>query len=477
MPGVKGETNRMASDVTVVILAAGLGTRMRSRQAKVLHRAGGLSLIEHAVNSALDIAEPARTFVVVGYQADRVRQTVAGGGVGFIEQIEQKGTGHALLCGERELSRLGGLLVIFYGDCPLILRSTLARLVACQLASNAAATIVTTELPDPTGYGRVIRTADGVAAVVEQKAGTREQLAVREINAGIYCFQADLFWKHIGEIQPNKAANEYYLTDMIEILIRAGHRIDAMKVSDSGELLGINNRVELATVDRIFRERKIRQLMLDGVTVEKPETVTVDSGVTVGMDTVIEPFAQLLGKTTVGEDCHIGACSIVRDSDLADGVTVSPFTVIGTSRLESGVTVGPFARLRMGNHLAKNAHIGNFVELKKARIGAGTKAGHLAYLGDCDLGESVNVGAGTITCNYDGVHKHGTKIGDGVFVGSNSTLVAPIEIGAGAYLAAGSVITENVPEKALALGRARQVIKEGWKKKGQAAKRDLPPAP
>ena len=467
----------MPSDVTVVILAAGLGTRMRSRHAKVLHRAGGLSLVEHAVNTALEIAEAARTFVVVGHQAERVREVVADRGVAFIAQTEQKGTGHALLSGQLELATLGGLLVIFYGDCPLILASTLTQLVAKQRASSAAATIVTTDLPDPAGYGRVIRTADGVAAIVEQKAGTPDQLAVREINAGIYCFGADLFWKHVGEIQPNNPAKEYYLTDMIEILIRAGHRIDAMKVADSGELLGINNRVELANVDRIFRARKIHQLMLDGVTVERPETVTVDPGVTVGMDTVIEPFAQLLGQTHIGEDCRIGACSIVRDSDLADGVVVAPFTMIGTSRLESGVTVGPFARLRMGNHLAKNAHIGNFVELKKARVGAGAKAGHLAYLGDCDIGESVNIGAGTITCNYDGVHKHGTRIGDGVFVGSNSTLVAPIEIGAGAYLAAGSVITENVPQNALALGRARQVIKEGWKKKGQPAKKDLPTAP
>jgi len=252
---------------------------------------------------------------------------------------------------------------------------------------------------------------------------------------------------------------------MIEILIRAGHTIDAFGAGNPMELLGINNRVELAAADRTFRDRKVRELMLGGVTVEKPETVSVDHAVSIGIDTVIEPFAQILGNTKIGEACRVGACSIVRDSELSDGVQVGPFTIINESRVGAGAQVGPYSRLRLDNDVAPGAHIGNFVELKKTRMGAGAKANHLAYLGDSIIGENVNIGAGTITCNYDGRAKHQTKIGKGVFVGSNSTLVAPVEIGDGAYLAAGSVITDPVPPDSLALGRARQVVKENWARK------------
>ena len=456
----------METRVTVVILAAGLGTRMKSRRAKVLHQAGGKTLIEHAVDTALSITSPDRVFVVVGHQAGEVRSAVESRGVRFIHQTEQKGTGHALMIGREPLADFGGLLVVYYGDCPLIPRTVLEALVDQQKKSEAAATLVAAELDDPTGYGRVIRDAAGrVLAIVEQKAATSEQLAIREANVGIYSFRADLFWKHIDQLQPNNPAREYYLTDMVEILIRAGHTIDAYRAANALELLGINNRVELAAADRAFRERKVRELMLAGVTILKPETVSVDDAVAIGIDTVVEPFAQILGKTTIGEGCRVGACSIVRDSDLGNGVEVGPFTMIGTSRVAAGAHVGPYARLRMENDVAAGAHVGNFVELKKTRMGAGAKANHLAYLGDSLIGEGVNVGAGTITCNYDGRTKSTTKIGKGVFVGSNATLVAPVEIGDGAYLAAGSVITDPVPADALALGRARQVVKEGWARK------------
>jgi bifunctional UDP-N-acetylglucosamine pyrophosphorylase/glucosamine-1-phosphate N-acetyltransferase len=456
----------MGTPVTVVILAAGLGTRMKSRRAKVLHQAGGRTLVEHAVETALSLAAPERVFVVVGHQADQVRSAVEGRGIRFIDQVEQKGTGHALIAGRQPLAQLGGLLVVYYGDCPLIPAALLASLTAHQGHSNAAATLVTAELEDPTGYGRVIRDASGtVRAIVEQKAATPEQLAVREANVGIYCFQAGPFWEHIDELRPNNPAREYYLTDMIEILIRAGHSIDAFRAGNPMELLGINNRVELAAADRTFRERKVRELMLAGVTVEKPETVSVDHSVSVGIDTVIEPFAQILGNTRIGEACRIGACSILCDSELGDGVQVGPFTIINSSRAGAGAQIGPYSRLRLDNDVAAGAHIGNFVELKKTRMGAGAKANHLAYLGDSIIGENVNIGAGTITCNYDGRAKHQTKIGKSVFVGSNSTLVAPVEIGDGAYLAAGSVITDPVPPDSLALGRARQVVKENWARK------------
>jgi bifunctional UDP-N-acetylglucosamine pyrophosphorylase/glucosamine-1-phosphate N-acetyltransferase len=345
----------------------------------------------------------------------------------------------------------------------------LRKLIARMKQSDAGGVLLSARMADPTGYGRVIRDARGhVAAIVEQKAATAEQLAIREANMGIYCFRAGLFWEHAGHIQPDNPAREYYLTDMVEILHRGGHFLEALEVEDAREVLGINNRQELAEVDRLFRERKLRELMLGGVTVVKPETVTVDDTVSIGMDTVVEPFAQILGNTKIGENCRIGACTIIRDSVLADEVEIGPFSIVATSGVGRGAVVGPFARLRTGNQVDAGAHIGNFVELKKAHVGAGAKANHLAYLGDTEIGAGTNIGAGTITCNYDGFQKHLTRIGERAFVGSNATLVAPIEIGDGAYLAAGSVITEAVPPDALALGRARQVMKPDWAKKRRA---------
>jgi bifunctional UDP-N-acetylglucosamine pyrophosphorylase/glucosamine-1-phosphate N-acetyltransferase len=421
------------------------------------------------VATAREFAPPERIFVVIGHQAAEVRRVLAPQGVGFIEQTEQKGTGHAVLIGRDVLSPLGGFLVILYGDCPLLEPATLRRLIAQAESGNAAGVLLTAIMDDPTGYGRVVRGDGGhVAAIVEQKAATPEQLQIREANMGIYCYRAEPFWKHAGEIRPDNPAKEYYLTDMVEILNRGGQFFEAMQVDDPQEVLGINNRAELAVVDRVFRERKVRQLMLDGVTIEKPETVSIDSGVSIGMDTVVEPFAQILGTTTIGENCRVGACSILQDCTVLDDVEIGPFTIAGTSRMEQGARVGPFARLRMENQVGAGAHVGNFVELKKTRLGAGAKANHLAYLGDAEIGARTNIGAGTITCNYDGVHKHVTRIGEAVFVGSNNTLVAPLEIGDGAYLAAGSTITEAVPADALALGRAHQTIKPDWARKRRA---------
>ncbi|MBK5291015.1 MAG: bifunctional UDP-N-acetylglucosamine diphosphorylase/glucosamine-1-phosphate N-acetyltransferase GlmU [Acidobacteriia bacterium] len=454
----------MSEQVSVAILAAGFGTRMRSRKAKVLHRAGGLTLIEHVVQAAAQVAStPEGIVVVVGHQAEQVQEAVAGSGVRFTVQKEQKGTGHALACCRDLLQPLGGLVLVVYGDCPLLRPETLSALVALQASSHAAATLITTVLADPSGYGRIVRDANGnVAAIVEQKAATPEQRKICEINSGIYCFRGDLLWKHIGELRPNPASGELYLTDLVEILNGHGRRIVPMEVEDSSELLGVNTRVELAEVDRMLRDRKAREMMLAGVTIVRPETVSIDAGVRIGMDTVVEPFVQIQGNTLIGEDCHIGTGSIIRDSILEDGVKVDAFTLIGTSRLDRGAQVGPFARLRLDNHVGSGAHVGNFVELKKVRLGAGAKAMHLAYLGDAAIGEQVNVGAGTITCNYDGRAKHQTRIGKNSFVGSNSTLVAPLEIGEGSYIAAGSVITETVPGDTLALGRARQAMKPGW---------------
>lgn len=370
------------------------------------------------------------------------------------------------MCGKDKLAQLSGRLIVFVGDCPLIRAATLEQLAETQKKTHAAATVITTEVDDPTGYGRIVRGPDGgVREIVEHKAATPEQHTIREINSGILCFDADSLWNHIHELRPDNAAREYYLTDMVAILIRAGLRVTALKIPDANELLGINNRLELADADRILRARKVRQLMVDGVTIEKPETVTIDADVKIGIDTVIGPFAQITGATNIGDNCRVGACSIIHSSTLEDGVHVFPFSIVSESKLDAHSHAGPFARLRMGAHLAEHAHVGNFVELKKTAMGAGSKSMHLAYLGDSTIGDKVNIGAGTITCNYDGEHKHPTKIGDGVFVGSNSTLIAPLEIEPEAYIAAGSVINQKVPAKALAVGRSRQVNKEGWKRR------------
>jgi len=463
----------MHSPVSVAILAAGLGTRMKSRIAKVLHRAGGACLLEHVIVAAESIASPDRITAVIGHQAERVKAEVAHHGIAFHVQDEQKGTGHAL----RICSALPGLnegrVVVLYGDCPLLSAATLQRLMHVHETSGCAATVITTHLTNPTGYGRIVRDSQGhVTAIVEEKAATPEQKRITEINSGIYCFEASALWPHLDQVQPNPASGEIYLTDVVEHLRAAGLATAPLVVEDPNEVLGINTRVELAEVDRLFRQRKVRELMLSGVTIEKPETVTVDLAVEAGPDTIIGPFAQLLGRTRIGAECRVGACSILENAELADGVEIFPFSTVQDSRLASGAHVGPYARLRMGAVVEQGAHVGNFVELKKTRLGPGSKSMHLAYLGDSTIGANVNIGAGTITCNYDGQKKHPTSIGDGAFVGSNSTLVAPAEIGAGSYVAAASVVTEPVPADALAIGRGRQINKEGWAKRrrGESAK-------
>jgi len=461
----------MAETISIAVLAAGLGTRMKSKKAKVLHKAGGLTLVEHVVDAALQLARPEQVAVVVGHQAEEVTAALEGRGVRFATQTEQKGTGHALSCCEELLAPAGGLLMVAYGDCPLLRAETLERLAESHRVQGAACTVITTVLDDPTGYGRILKNATfDVTGIVEQKAATPEQLLVREINSGIYCFEAPLLWRHLGDIRPNPASGELYLTDMVEILVAHGHRVAAFPIEDASELLGINTRVELAVADRLLRERTARRHMLAGVTIEKPETVSIDSGTAIGRDTIVEAFARILGATVIGEDCRIGSGSILTNATIEDGAVVEPFSLIADSRVGAGAKVGPFGRLRMQAHVHENAVVGNFVELKKTALGAGSKAQHLAYLGDATIGEEVNIGAGTITCNYDGVKKHETRIDAHSFVGSNSTLVAPIEIGEGSYIAAGSVITDPVPEDTLALGRARQVEKKGWPSRRKSGK-------
>jgi len=448
--------------ISVAILAAGFGTRMKSSKAKVVHRAGGLTLIENAVRTALGVAAPEDVVVVVGHQAEQVRAAVGHLGVRFVEQAEQKGTGHALLCCRQALEASGGLVVVTYGDGPLLQKQTLQALVNHH-EDGVGATLMTTHLSDPTGYGRIVRDTDGeVAAIIEQKAASEDVLAIREVNPGIYCFDGKRLWEYLAQLRPNPAVNELYLTDVVELLRENGYRVVPFHVEDATEVLGVNTRVELAEADRVLRLRKVREAMLDGVTIEKPETVTIDQDVAIGVDTMIEPFTQLLGATRVGKECRIGTGVILRDTILEDNVHIDSYTVIGLSHIGESASIGPFARLRGENTVGAGAHIGNFVELKKTKFGAGSKAGHLAYMGDSEIGDNVNVGAGAITANYDGVSKHVTRIGKGSFIGSNSTLVAPIEVGEGSFIAAGSTVTVSVPNDALAIGRSRQELKPGW---------------
>ncbi len=452
--------------VWVVILAAGLGTRMKSNWAKVLHRAGGLPLIEHVVRTAIQLVPPDQVYVVVGYQGDRVREAVSSYGVRFAVQTEPRGTADAVASTRSFLANCDGLLIVLYGDTPLLGPATLRRLLAHHQQSRPAATLLTMTLDDPTGYGRILTHPDGsVRAIVEERAATAEQRRIRRVNTGIYCFDNRKLWQFIHRIQPNNPAGEYYLTDIVELFDSAGLPVHAVELEDPTEALGINTRIDLARVDRILRERKAKELMLAGVTIEYPETVRIDVDVQVGQDTRIGPFAQLLGKTVVYEDVEIGAGTIVKDCWIGRGAMIHPYCVLADSRVEAGAIIGPFARLRMNCYIGTGAAIGNFVEMKNTRFGPGSKAMHLAYLGDAEVGAEVNIGAGTITCNYDGVRKHPTFIRDRAFVGSNVTLIAPVEVGPGSYIGAGSVITDPVPADALGLGRARQIVKEGWAKR------------
>ena len=447
----------------IAILAAGLGTRMKSNLAKVLHRAGGFTLVEHAIRAARAVAEPGDIVAVVGHQAEAVKKVLEPYGVGAALQNEQRGTGHALAMAKPLLESAGGRLVVIYGDVPLLSGETIRRLVDRYDNSGKAGIVITCELDDPAGYGRIVRADDGtVAAIVEHKAATAGQRAIREINSGIYCFNADLVWQHLAEIGTANPVGEYYLTDIVEILRTHGHGVAPMLIDDFSQILGINNRVELSQVDEILRKRKTNELMIEGVTIERPDTVVIDMDVKVGRDVIIESGARLLGATVIGEGAVVGAGSVLTNAVIADRVLIGPYTVIADSDVGEDAHVGPFARLRNYNSVGANVHIGNFVELKKTRMGKGAKANHLAYLGDSVIGTKTNIGAGTITCNYDGVHKHQTTIGEHAFIGSNSTLVAPIEIGDGAYVGAGSVLTKPVPAESLALGRAHQVVKEGW---------------
>jgi bifunctional UDP-N-acetylglucosamine pyrophosphorylase/glucosamine-1-phosphate N-acetyltransferase len=449
------------SDIVVVVLAAGKGTRLKSSRAKVLHEVGGRRLVDHLVRACLPL-RAREIVVVVGHQAAEVGAAVEPLGARTVLQEPQRGTGHAVLVARRAIGRARDVLVV-PGDAPLLRPETLSALVRAHQQSGAAATILSAEVPNPAGYGRVVRKEDNsVAAIIEDSAVSEEQRAISEINSSTYCFATAELWPCLAQLKPTNAHRELYLTDAIALLRQRGQTVQAVMAADPSEILGCNTRADLAAADGILRARKRDEVMDSGVTIWLPETVVIDPEVTVGEDTVIEPSVQLLGRTRIGSECMIGTGSVLMDSVVEDRATVRPHSMIRGSHLGRGSSAGPFARLRDGARLEENAHVGNFVEVKKSTLESGAKAMHLSYLGDARIGRETNIGAGTITCNYDGVHKNPTVIGRRAFIGSDSALVAPVRIGDGAYVAAGSVITENVPPNALGIARGRQLNKLGW---------------
>ena len=466
----------------IAIMAAGKGTRLKSKRPKVLHEIGGQALLLHVIAAARTLVPADQIYCIIGHEADRVKAAVAHTGVHFVFQEQQLGTGHALQMLKADFALTGAPvpknLLVLSGDVPLIRPETLTSIAELHLAEKAAMTILTAVPADPTGYGRVIRNSPDspqVTAIVEQKALTPDQLSSPEINSGIYCFETAALFEKLDELDTDNVHGEFYLTDVAGMLVADGHRVDAIQVESIDEVLGANTIAEMMHLDAAMRLATARRLMASGVTIYKPETCVIDAQVTVEPDTVIEPYVQLLGTTSVGSDCRIRSYSVIQDTKLGNNVTVLNGCVFDRSEISDGAILGPYARLRPESHIGENVHIGNFVETKKTTIGKGSKANHLSYLGDAIIGSGTNIGAGTITCNYDGVHKHRTTIGDHVFVGSDSNLVAPVTIASNSYIAAGSSITEDVPEGALALARSRQVTKPGWvaeRKSKQAAKKE-----
>ncbi len=451
------------ADLHVVILAAGKGTRMKSAMPKVLHPLAGRPLIEHVLRT-VDQLPVSSKVLVVGHGADEVRAALGHrSDLSFVVQSPQLGTGHALLQAEPVLKDRKGDVLLLYADVPLLEPGTLARLLEAHRGAKAAATILTAELDDPYGYGRIVRDAKGVIArIVEERDASSAQREIHEINSGIYAFALGPLFDHLHRLATDNAQGEYYLTDLVAMYRQQDKRVETLCLDSADELRGVNSRLDLSELAAVLRQRKNRSLMVGGVTLEDPATTYVDLDVTVGQDTVIGPGVRLEGSTTVGEGCRIHAGARLTNAAIGDRVTVLDYSVVVSSQVDAGAAIGPMAHVRPDSTVGPDARIGNFVELKKTTLGRGSKANHLAYLGDATIGQGVNIGAGTITCNYDGEKKHKTVIEDEVFIGSDSQLVAPVTIGKGAYVGAGSSITGDVPAGSLAIARGRQVIKDGW---------------
>lgn len=453
-----------------VVMAAGKGVRMRSAVPKVLHEVQGRPMLEWVLMRARAL-EPERIAVVIGAGADAIRDRMSewDDEVDWVMQEEQLGTGHAVAQTRSVCEAEGRQVLILSGDVPLLTEDTLRAFRDAHEASEACLSLLGTTVDDPTGYGRVLRDAENrLLRVVEHRDANEAERAVKEINTGIYLVDATSLYRALDGVGNENDQGEYYLPDVVPILQGEGASTQAVVLGQAEEFLGVNDRQQLARVAELMRERTARSLMAGGVTLQDPRTTYVDEGVEVGRDTVLEPNVVLSGQTRVGACCVIGFGSVLRDVILADGVTLAPYTVAEGASVESGASVGPFSRLRTGAQLGPNTRVGNFVEIKKSRLGEGSKASHLAYIGDATIGAGCNIGAGTITCNYDGINKNPTVLGDEVFIGSNATLVAPCTVGDRGYVAAGSTVNMEVPGGALAIGRARQVNKEGYRDRLEA---------
>jgi bifunctional UDP-N-acetylglucosamine pyrophosphorylase/glucosamine-1-phosphate N-acetyltransferase len=450
-------------DVVAIVLAAGKGTRMKSNLPKVMHKVGGKYLVQHVLD-AVSSAGISRKILVVGSGAEYV-QTSLGDNYRYAVQADQLGTGHAVLQAGNELLPEENTVLVVCGDMPLLSAPSLIKLIERHGNTGAKATVLTAYLGDPTGYGRIIRDEQGkLQRIIEEKDATAEAKKIQEINTGTYCFDRNLLFSALKEIQPNNTQGEYYLTDVLTIMINKGLKVEVVDEAEDKEAFGINSRQQLAAAENILRQRKLDQLMTDGVTVIDPKSTFVDAAVEIAPDTILYPFTFIEGRTSIGSGSQVGPMTRIVDSILGNEVVVQN-SVILESFVGDNCNIGPFAYLRPETHLGRGVKVGDFVELKKSKIGDGSKIPHLSYVGDAIVGSDVNIGCGTITCNYDGINKHQTIIEDGAFIGSNSNLVAPIKIGANATTGAGSTITKDVPENSLAVERSKQKVISNWTQK------------
>jgi bifunctional UDP-N-acetylglucosamine pyrophosphorylase/glucosamine-1-phosphate N-acetyltransferase len=462
----------MEKNLAAVILAAGQGTRMKSDRPKVLHDLCGKPMLGHVIQTARALrALP--IVPVIGHGAEMVRKALSHEDLNFVLQEQQLGTGHALLCAEPCLQGFTGDLLLLCGDVPLLRETTLRALLTHHRETLASVTILTAEMADPTGYGRIIRGSNGVERIVEDKDASIQERTVKEINTGIYLFRAPLVFSLLHQLDNRNAQKEYYLTDVVAAARKAGERVEALLVADAEQTMGINDRVQLAQAAAIMRQKINAAHQITGVTLVDPATTYIDQDVVIGADTLIHPGVHLRGKTTIGHSCQIEPGVVVTDCSIGDRVHIKSGSVMSEAILGEGCTIGPMAHLRPGTMLTGNNKIGNFVETKKAVFGEKSQASHLTYIGDATLGKNVNIGCGTITCNYDGVNKYQTTIGDDVFVGSDTQFIAPVSVGSGSLIAAGSTITTDVPPDALAIARVEQKNVEGWAERKRQKRKNM----
>jgi len=457
---------------SAILLAAGLGTRMKSRTIKVLHPLAGRPILAYSLDTASQL-NPEGLFVVIGHQAETVKEAFSGSDIQprWIIQFEQLGTAHAVRCAMPSLSDATETVVVLYGDVPLLRAETLQDLLDQHHRTQAYITLLTAILEVPSGYGRILRDSNGrIFRIVEEADTDQKEKEIQEINTGIYCFRYSLLAEAIDTLEANNAQGEYYLTDIFAYASEKGYPIHSKVTDEPFRALGVNSRKDLAEAEAVLRQEICEKWMREGVTIVDPGHTYIEPSVSLGKDTRIEPNCHLTGQTAIGSDCHIETGSVIRDATLGNNVNVRPYSVVRGSRAGEGVTIGPMANLRPGTVLGDDVRVGNFVETKEARLDRGAKAAHLSYLGDCEVGKEVNIGCGTITCNYDGSEKHQTIIEDQAFIGSDTQLVAPVKVGKGAYVGSGSTVTMDVPADSLAICRAKQRTIEGWAKKMKSIK-------